>query len=216
MPKGQPHTIYKKPDGKRVPGVTTIIGVLAKPALIPWANKMGLQGIDTNRYVDELADAGTLAHDRILSHYTGEELDTSLYSEYQIELAGNSFLSYRSWASLHTIEPILLETPIVSASMDFGGTPDMLANVDGVSTLMDFKTGKAIYSEHSIQVAAYKFLIEEIGFTVEEIQILRIGRTNDEGFEVKPIKTPDLNWAIFLNCLSIYELQKAVNREEKT
>ncbi|GAI86127.1 unnamed protein product, partial [marine sediment metagenome] len=38
------------------------IGVLNKPALVPWANNLGLQGINVKDYVDDKADIGTLAH----------------------------------------------------------------------------------------------------------------------------------------------------------
>lgn len=30
------HQVYKNREGKRVPGCTTITGVLNKPALVPW------------------------------------------------------------------------------------------------------------------------------------------------------------------------------------
>ncbi len=40
------HTRYKLKNGLLVPGVTTVTGVLDKPALIIWANRLGLQGID--------------------------------------------------------------------------------------------------------------------------------------------------------------------------
>lgn len=212
--KGTPHTVYKLTDGTRVPGVTTVIGVLNKPALVPWANKMGLQGIDTNRYVDELADAGTLAHDMILHLHGGPIPELPMYSEYQVELASNSLKSYNSWASLHTIEPLLLEQPLVSEIFSFGGTPDMLCSLDGIATLMDFKTGKALYPEHGTQVAAYRQLLREASFDVDEVQILRIGRTEDEGFEVKPIHRLDMQWELFLHCMEVYRLQKELSRKE--
>jgi hypothetical protein len=40
------HTIYKTAEGVRVPGATTITGLLNKPYLVPWANKLGLEGIE--------------------------------------------------------------------------------------------------------------------------------------------------------------------------
>ena len=49
------HTVYKLASGARVPGVTTVLSVLNKPALVPWANKLGLEGIDVRKYVDALA-----------------------------------------------------------------------------------------------------------------------------------------------------------------
>ena len=39
------HQRYKIEDGTIVPGVTTVVGILNKPALVPWANKLGLEGI---------------------------------------------------------------------------------------------------------------------------------------------------------------------------
>lgn len=209
------HVIYKLADGTRVPGVTTFIGILNKPALVPWANKMGLQGIDTNKYVDELADAGTLAHSMILNYYHGLDADYSHYSEYQIDLAQNSFKSFINWEKDHTIEPVVIEQPLVSELYKFGGTPDLLANVDGVPTLVDFKTGKALYPESSIQVAAYQKLLEEHEFYSDEVMILRIGRTDDEGFEVKPVKSLEANFVLFTHCLAIYELQKQLRKGEK-
>ena len=56
------HIIYKTSDGKRVPGVTTITGMLDKPGLVKWANNLGLQGIDSAEHVKNLARIGTLAH----------------------------------------------------------------------------------------------------------------------------------------------------------
>lgn len=209
------HIVYKLASGKRVAGVTTILNVINKPALIKWANDLGLQGIDSTTYVDNLADIGTLGHSMIMSHLTGRELGTEGYTKEQIDLAENSFISYLNWEEQHTVEPILVETPLVSEQYKYGGTLDLLAVVDGVDTLIDFKTGKALYPEHSIQVAAYWMLAVEHGYSVNEGLILRIGRDEDEGFEVKPVNDIEANWELFTHCLAIYELQKQLRRKKK-
>ena len=36
----RPKTGYADPNGQRVPGVTTVIGILDKPALVGWAGKL--------------------------------------------------------------------------------------------------------------------------------------------------------------------------------
>ena len=54
--KNRAHTIYKNEEGKRLPGVTTIVGLLDKPQLRVWANRIGLDGIDLNSYMDDLAN----------------------------------------------------------------------------------------------------------------------------------------------------------------
>lgn len=49
------HTRYYLSDGTLVPGATTVTGLLNKPALVKWANNLGLQGIDSSKYVDKAA-----------------------------------------------------------------------------------------------------------------------------------------------------------------
>lgn len=213
--KAKAHTVYRLADGTRVPGVTTFLGVLNKPALIKWANNLGLQGIDSTKYVDNLADAGTLAHEMILVYYSKESIDLAGYTGEQVGLATNSFKSFLAWAEPYEIVPILIETPLVSELYRFGGTPDLLATIDGVATLVDFKTGKALYPENHIQVAAYRQLILEHDYAVDDVRILRIGRTEDEGFEVRPVKNLQANFEVFSHCQAIYELQKQLKREDK-
>ena len=207
--------VYKNKAGKRVVGVTTYLNELNKPALVKWANKLGLQGIDSTDYVDNLADVGTLAHAMIMAYLQGKSVPKEDYTEDQAALAANCFGSYLNWESAHKVEPILVETPLVSEEYQFGGTPDLLAYVDGVITLLDFKTGKAIYPEYFIQVAAYWVLLMERGYVIDKVMILRIGREESEGFEVKEVKALKTNWELFTHCQAIYELKKQARKEEK-
>ena len=204
------HTIYKLQDGTIVPGVTTILGILNKPALVPWANKLGLQGIDSSKYVDEKAKIGTLAHQMIADYLKGVTTDTSEYSKVQIDQAENATLSFFEWEKTHPIEPILIEERIVSEEYGFGGTIDCLARLNGELCLIDFKTSRGIFPEMLIQVVAYRQLLIESGYDVTKINILRIGRTEDEGFEERLVNHLDKRWEIFLHCLEIYRLQKEV------
>lgn len=209
------HTIYKTADGTRVPGATTIIGILDKPALVKWANNLGLQGIDSTRYVDNLASVGTLAHHLILCHYKGEVPDMTDFTENQIELAQNCIQSYSFWEGSHKIEPVLIEEPIVSEILKYGGTPDLYCKMDGVLTLLDFKTGKALYTEVMYQLAAYRNLLNEYGYPVDQCMALKIGRSDDEGFEVKIGKDMDTAFSIFKHCLDLYYLIRDYKKENK-
>lgn len=74
------HTVYKTADGKRVPSVTTILGILNKPALLDWAWRMGCEGQDYKAVRDNAGDIGTLAHYLILCHLKGEKPETQDYS----------------------------------------------------------------------------------------------------------------------------------------
>lgn len=206
------HTRYTV-NGKHVPGVTTILGILNKPFLVKWANNLGLQGIDSTKYVDKMASIGTLAHYLVECELTGEKPDTSAYSPEEIDRAENCLIKFYEWQNEHEVEPILNEAQLVSEKYLFGGTADCLAKVDGKLTLIDIKTGKAIYPEMFCQLAAYVQLLKENGYPrIQNVRILRIGRTEDEGFEERVMKTNELKtyWEIFKHCLAIYNLKKGV------
>ena len=206
--KARGHTVYKLSDGSKVPGVTTVLGVLNKPALVVWANRLGLQGIDSSKYRDEMADIGTLAHQMIVDYFKGEETDTAEYSKSQIELAENCLLSFWEWEKGHKIEIIMAEAQLISTEYGYGGTIDCFCNLDGQPTLLDFKTGKAIYPEFFYQLAAYEQLLTEAGKLIEVTRILRIGRDADEGFEERSVGNLDKQFEIFKHCLAIYNLKK--------
>lgn len=208
--KVKAHIIYKNKEGKRLCGVTTIIGVLNKPLLVPWANRLGLQGINVKDYVSDKADIGTLVHEMMFCDLSGKEVDFSYYTGKQIEIAQNSFKKYLEWKKKHTIEPIVLEVGIVSEKYQYGGTIDNYSLIDDVPTLVDYKTCKALYLEHFIQVSGYRQPLREHGHKVKQCAILRIGRSELEGFEynVIPAKKLALCWKIFKNCLSIYKFKK--------
>lgn len=205
---------YKLKDGTKCPGVTTVLGVLNKPALVPWANKIGLEGHKLSDYVDDLADIGTLAHAMVLAHWKNEKYETKDYSQEQISKAENCFLKYLAWEKGKKIEPILVEEHLISEEDGYGGTPDFYGKIDGVVTLLDLKTGKGIYDESFIQLAAYGSLLLQNGKKKPiNHMILRIGRSEDEGFEERNRTALFIEGQIFEHCLSIYNLKKQMEKE---
>ena len=202
------------PKGEIVPGVTTIVGVLNKPALVPWANRIGLQGIDVKKYVDDKADIGTLAHALIVGELIGEKVDTSEYSQQQIDAAENACLSFYEWQNKHNLHIVDAEKSLVSEHHKFGGRFDVYGLIDSVRELLDFKTGSGIYEEHYYQLGGYLILLEENGYEIDQIRILNIPRTKDENFQeiILSGRMMVLAKEMFLDCLSIYNRKKEVGR----
>ena len=205
-PRARQHTKYYAASGTLLPGVTTILGVIAKPALINWANRMGLAGIDTAKHVDSLAGIGTLAHAMIAAHLTGTEADTSDYSPKDVSQAENACLSFFEWTKGREIKTTLSEHQMVSEQLQFGGTCDWYGALDGNETIIDLKTGRGLYDEHTYQLAAYAQLLTENGFHVKEARLLRVGRTEDEGFEEKVFSMDALApyFGVFRCALNLY------------
>jgi len=207
------HIQYRNKENIRLPGVTTVLGILAKPALIYWAWDLGMQKIDYRKFRDDKADIGTLAHEMALAHLRNEKPETTGYSSDQIELAEICFSKYLNWEKEHKIKPILLEKPLISETYQFGGTIDNYCKLDGVLTLVDYKTSKGIYEEMFYQVAAYKQLLVENNFNVQDVRILRIGRNEDEGFEDRKMINVSKHFFIFQSCLEIYNLRKQIKEK---
>lgn len=218
MPNTKIHTIYKLADGSRVPSVTTYLGILAKPALIHWAWELGVQGLDYRKVRDQAGDVGTLVHYLILCKLKGEEPDLSTYTPQDVALAASPMNKFEEWLKEHKLqEPMLLETPLVSEEYKFGGTPDFFGLIDGQATLLDFKTAKEVYQEVFYQLAAYKYLLLEHGYarTTDLVRILRIGKSEDEGFDYRDAGNLENHWKVFLACQQVYELQKIIRRVKK-
>ena len=206
------HQRYKV-DGVAVPSVTTILGLMSKPMLIKWANNLGLQGIDSTKYVDETAKIGSLVHERIEAYLSNFTLDMSDYTPNQVEASHNGFNKFLKWYEENDFQVIATEHQMVSEVYKYGGTCDCYGIKDGKYVLLDFKTGKAIYDEYFVQLAAYVNMLLEEGKSVDKVILLRIGRNEEEGFDFREIDVNDLmgaRWEIFLSLLNVYYKKKEI------
>lgn len=208
MAKTKAHTRYRNKAGDIVVGTTTVTGILNKPALVKWANNLGLKGIDVTLFVDDLANVGKLAHLMVENHLKKQETDFSDYTQNERDRAENAVIKYFSWEKENDFKVIEAELKLVSEEHQYGGQCDIYGELNGKKTLIDLKTSKACYSEHFTQVSAYRTLLVENGYPVEDVRILRIGREEKEGFDDIHVPNLDLHLKKFLLCLEIYKLNK--------
>ena len=202
------HIRYRNSRQIVVPGVTTILNLLAKPQLIIWANRLGLEGIDSTKYRDDKGDIGSAAHRMILAHIKGDKPDLESFTPEQVNKAENCFLSYLEWAKGKEIAPVLVEAPLVSEAHQFGGTLDFYGMVDGTLTLCDYKTG-GIFSEAYYQLCAYHQLLVENGQEAPKRGIiLGIPRAETEAFQEPTYGDFERGWQIFFHLLQVYHLRK--------
>lgn len=74
----------------------------------------------------------------------------------------------------HTLEIIAIETTVFNEKHMYAGTIDLLCKIDGVLTIIDFKTGQYIWVSHEIQLSAYKQTFPD-GEQPEKMAILQLG-----------------------------------------
>lgn len=183
------HTVYKNRDGKRLPGVTTVLGMLNKPALLKWAWECGKNGLELERTRQVAADVGTVAHALCEAHLRGLELDRDNIAPDVLRKAETSFLRFLDWWDKERLEMVHSELAMVSETMQVGGTLDVLAKrSDGRRVVVDLKTSKGIYDEMLIQAATYAAMYEETtGEPVAEVFVVRIGKDDADDLEVRPV-----------------------------
>lgn len=225
--------------------VTTILGVLNKPGLVPWAcnavadfcrdqltelfSKASFSPADVFRIVEsarlaserlkqEAADIGTGAHEYLHQYWHArvQKLDIPPVPQDSPEIK-NCVGAALDWFSNHKVEPILIERPLYSRKYKFTGRPDLIARIDGEPATLDYKSTKAIWPEIWLQLAPYAFMYnEEFGLPVETRWALRLDKYTGEFEDKKHLPdTMSADMDSFLCCLTIYERMKHLRRKEK-
>lgn len=165
-------------DGKRVPGVTTVLGTLGwnKDALMKWANRMGLEGISLadarQNPAEKAATVGSLVHDAIEADIQGQDVKVVLertvdgWDDEMRAQARQGYQNFRRWWAGSRLDIVTTEAWFVSPEYQCGGCPDAIAIEPDLDTgeprlvLLDWKTSSGTYADHVVQVAAYLWMME--------------------------------------------------------
>jgi hypothetical protein len=215
---------YKLKNGKRVPGVTTIIGASlgwGKEALMYWAWKQGLDGKDFREERDKAADAGTIAHVLASADIKGELLPGPAETDDEATWASarTAFEAYLEWKEMTKLSLIGSELSYISENHKFGGTIDAIARFGKRVELIDFKHTNGTHPDHVIQVAAYKHLCEEgIPFDhdgpsslhISGIHLLRFSKRGDFHHSYYSAGRMIVPWITFLDLRALYEYKKEI------
>lgn len=140
-------------DGIWYPRVTSIVSIKAKPALHRYyASMPSFQHAEAIK--ERSAQEGQLVHSIVEAILRNEPV--TIPSSIQASI--DAFLAFKKE---HSIRPIKIEERIVSRRHHYAGTIDILAEVDGVTGVLDIKTSKSIYRDYGMQTAAYVEALKE-------------------------------------------------------
>ncbi len=111
----------------------------------------------------------------------------------------------------------MTEQTVWSRTHRYAGTLDLVAYVDGVRTLIDFKTSKAIYAEAHLQNVAYQVALAEMGHEpCLSGCIVRVPKnTNDPAFEVQVTPPVAELLPVFLHARALYDWWVAEDAKSK-
>jgi hypothetical protein len=139
-------------------------------------------------------DLGTQVH-RAIEHQTRKTLGQRVGPEPAlVDDALWAYMAWQDWAQTHAVRPVLIEQTVWSTAHGYAGTTDLVAWMDGRLTLCDYKTGKAVYPEARLQVAAYVRAINEMGHgPVTDAVVVRLPKVQtDPAFEVVTVTADEL------------------------
>lgn len=156
-------------NGIPVPRVTEIISkMISEEYLLYWANSLGFKRQGYKKTVQTAADIGSVSHD-LISRFLSGEIFTSDNIPY---------LGFRKWwidiSSNNQVKVIGSE---VSLSCPyFGGTYDLLVEINGLLYLVDFKTSNHVSYKYYLQLSAYKYMLELQGYQIAGCIILQLDK----------------------------------------
>ncbi len=211
MAFGKPTHYYEDANGKRIPGVTTILNEgLPKPALINWAANATAEAA-VNRW-DQLSDMGPADRLKILKAARYEDRDAAAKRGTEVHALAEKLLlgqevtvpdelrghveAYVRFLDDWNPTPILTEVTVINYTHGYAGTLDMVADFKaGGVVLADIKTTRSgIYGETALQLAAYRYAEVYIDHDGTEKDMPDIHDTwaiwvRGDGYSVIPVNT---------------------------
>lgn len=169
-------------DGVFVPGVTSVLKILDKPALVQWSANMAVEfiraelvpggtGALSDESLEALFKSAKTAHRRASKSAADIGSQVHAFAEAFLETgraelpedpqARNGALAFRDWHERHSVEPIHVERMVFSKHWWFAGQTDFVGVIDGKFGLLDFKSSAGLYIEYLLQLGGYAVAWEE-------------------------------------------------------
>ena len=173
-------------DDKPLTGVTTILSVVAKPALIQWSANEAINYVEEylragntilslgEPTVEKMLKEARTAHRRKKEDAGQKGVDIHSLVENWIkdgslpEEPNEQLINFISWAQENKVKFLASEQQVYSRKYWYAGTYDFICEIDGKKYVGDLKTSSGIYGrEYFAQCAAYRLAYNEIENTKE-------------------------------------------------
>lgn len=178
---------YQLPDRSIVPSVTTLLGHFEEKGIRRWRAKIGYDEAD--RISEEARIKGEAYHSLIEDYLENDPIEDIMAREEIVKIGpelSSKFLLTLPF--LHKISNIhYQETCLYSSKMKIAGRCDVIAEYEGILSVIDFKTSRKIKKEEYIQnyfeqATCYSLMYEElIGVEVPQIVIMIAASDEVEG-----------------------------------
>lgn len=228
---------YVHPTEKtKVPGVTSVVGMLPKDFLKFWAAKLtaetavenlgavvNLALTDPEGAVDYLkrapmrntgkaADLGTDVHDLVEREFSGEDIGRIHPDLQPFILGAREFVTEFEPEFLH------LERTVWSREHGYAGSFDIIAKVGDEIVIIDTKTTRSgVHADVALQLSAYAradFMIDADGNEepLPDIDTGAVLHLRPEGWKVVPVSITDDIFEVFLSLLPVLQWERETKK----
>lgn len=217
------HKLGEKP----LMGVTTVLSVISKPALIQWSANMAVGYIE-----DKIlsVEAGTLLNPECLPQWlkeakTAHKIKKETAGDWgtcvhlaieewikekklpELDFEGlKGFLKFMFWAEKEGVKFLESEKHVYSKELWIGGIVDLVIEIKGKKYIADIKTSSGIYNEAFFQMGAYNLCLEEMGEHKDVAGYIVINLKKDGTMDLKMATDMELNKQAFKSALSLYKI----------
>ena len=168
-------------DGKPLPSVTSVISFINKDKFIKWRQKVGDQVADLKSR--KAAARGTKLH-RVLEEYLMNG-DYKSLEEFKTPLIQLMFGSAKGQLDSRLNNIYHQETKMSSHRIGVAGTVDLICEVDGELSIVDFKTSakekpEEWLEDYFVQLSAYWAMFSErTGMVPKKLVVFLVGENGD-------------------------------------
>jgi len=232
------HQILVNGEYKNLTGCTTVLGIVAKPALIQWSANMTAQYVLDNytetdeRSIEQICKEAKVAHRKRkesageygnMVHDTISEIiqDVIEKEEGFIRSGKNpnkSIQNFLDWAIENKVKFLATEMNIYSERLFVGGIVDFVCEINGQVFVGDIKTAKSgIYPENFWQCAGYDIMMKDMKLSwandIKGYVILNL-KESGQFLEERSVSNGE-NTEAFLACLAIYRIKERIKKKLK-
>jgi len=143
-----------------------------KSYLKEWRDRIG--DAEADKITKRASDRGTRLHNNAEQYLLNERIDVAGMSMLDKSL----FAPFSKVLDVHVDNLRAMEYPLYSNTLKLAGTVDLVAEYDGVLSLIDFKTSKnrknkEDIDDYFIQTLIYSLMVEEMyGIKIQQLVIL--------------------------------------------
>jgi hypothetical protein len=226
-------------NGKPLHGVTTVLKVINKPALIQWSANCACDYIKDNfPTIEELMDnplaISNLIEEARKAHTKKKEDAASKGTDVHAEIekiikvalqydgkvkehmlpvdAQKQVREFVQWAIVRDVTFLASEQKLYSTSLWCAGTADFICTIDGLLFVGDVKTSSSIYPEYFIQASAYAKMAEEMELHKGFHGVVIVNTPKKGGLKVEENYDINGNFECFKACLTIHKQLNAITK----